>query len=90
MNPIEIDVVVAHVDVDSMQPVFFNDEIAVQTTVEKIENKSFTLCQRIIDLKNNVEKCVCRTVMAGFDFKNNCTKTISEQWRKDIEEYKNN
>ncbi|HPG55816.1 MAG TPA: hotdog domain-containing protein [Candidatus Enterocola sp.] len=54
MNPIEIDVVVAHVDVDSMQPVFFNDEIAVQTTVEKIENKSFTLCQRIIDLKNNV------------------------------------
>lgn len=54
MNPIEIDVVVAHVDVDSMQLVFFNDEIAVQTTVEKIENKSFTLCQRIIDLKNNV------------------------------------
>ena len=41
MNPIEIDVVVAHVDVDvdSMQPVFFNDEIAVQTTVEKIENE---------------------------------------------------
>ena len=25
--------------------------------------------------------------MVGFDFKNNCTKPISEKWRQSIEEY---
>lgn len=83
----EVDIVVAHIDVDFISPVFLTDEIAVQTRVETIGNKSFSLKQRIIDTKNGQEKCVCRTIMVGFDFQNNCTKPISDKWRQSIEEY---
>ena len=83
----EVDIVVAHIDVDFISPVFLTDEIAVQTRVESIGNKSFSLKQRIVDTKTGLEKCVCRTIMVGFDFKNNCTKPISEKWRQSIEEY---
>lgn len=83
----DVDIVVAHIDVDFLAPVFLSDEIVVQTRVESIGNKSFSLKQRIVDLHSGQEKCVCRTVMVGFDFKNNCTKSISDKWRQSIEEY---
>lgn len=83
----DVDIVVAHIDVDFISPVFLSDEIAVQTRVESIGNKSFSLKQRIVDLNSGQEKCICRTVMVGFDFQNNCTKPISEKWRHSIEEY---
>ena len=82
--PDEIDIVVAHAEVDFIMPVFLTDEIAVQTTVRDIGNKSFELMQRIIDTKNNVVKCRCKTIMVGFDFKNNCSIPISQKWRDAI------
>lgn len=82
--PKEIDIVVAHAEVDFIMPVFLTDEIAVQTMVSEIGNKSFELIQRIIDTKNNIVKCRCKTVMVGFDFKNNCSKPISQAWRDAI------
>ena len=60
--PKEIDIVVAHAEVDFIAPVFLNDEIAVQTTVSEIGNKSFELIQRIVDTKNNITKCFCKTI----------------------------
>lgn len=85
--PKEIDIVVAHAEVDFIMPVFLTDEIAVQTMVSEIGNKSFELIQRIIDTKHNIVKCRCKTVMVGFDFKNNCSKPISDTWRNAISAY---
>ena len=82
--PDEIDIVVAHAEVDFIMPVYFTDEIAVQTTVRDIGNKSFELMQRIIDTKHNVVKCRCKTIMVGFDFKNNCSIPSSQKWRDAI------
>jgi acyl-CoA thioester hydrolase len=85
--PTEVDIVVAHAEVDFIAPVFLSDEIAVQTMVSEIGNKSFELMQRIIDTKHNIVKCRCKTVMVGFDFKNNCSKPISDEWRNAISAY---
>ena len=82
--PKEIDIVVAHAEVDFIAPVFLNDEIAVQTTVSEIGNKSFELIQRIVDTKNNITKCFCKTIMVGFDVKTNTSKPISDEWREAI------
>lgn len=79
-----IDIVVAHAEVDFITPVFLHDEIAVQTSVSKIGIKSFELVQQIIDTKTNMIKCFCKTIMVGFDFKNNCSKPISDEWREAI------
>lgn len=87
VKPKEVDIVVAHIEVDFIEPVFLHDRIAVQTTVSHIGNKSFSLMQRIIDEETGREKCVCTTVMVGFDFNTNTTKPISDDWREAIESY---
>lgn len=84
MLPSDIDVVVAHLDVDFLSPIFLTDTVEVQTMVEKIGTKSFTLLQRIVCSDTNEVKCVCRTVMVGFDFKTNSSKPISDKWRTAI------
>ena len=83
----DIDVVVAHVEVDFLSSVFLTDEIEVQTAVSEIGNKSFILVQRIVETATNKVKCFCKTVMVGFDFKTQATIPISGEWRKAISEY---
>lgn len=87
--PSDIDVVVAHIDVDFISPVFLTDSVEVQTMVEKIGNKSFTLLQRIVCSDTKLVKCECRTIMVGFDFKKNESKPISDKWREAIARYEN-
>ena len=82
--PKEVDIVVAHAEVDFIAPVFLNDQIEVQTTVSEIGNKSFELIQRIVDTKNNITKCFYKTIMVGFDVKTNTSKQISDEWREAI------
>ena len=82
--PKDIDIVVAHVEVDFIAPVFLTDDITVQTAVCEIGNKSFELLQRIVCANTQAVKCVCKTIMVGFDFKNNESKLISVDWRQSI------
>lgn len=83
----EIDIVVAHAEVDFIEPVFLTDEIAVQTRVSHMGNKSFTLEQQIVDEKSGGIKCKCTTIMVGYDFGSKETKTISNVWRKAAAKY---
>lgn len=83
----EIDIVIAHAEVDFMEPVFLKDEILVQTTVATIGNKSLTMVQRIVCAQTQRVKCVCKTIMVGFDFEHNTAKTISQKWRDAIGQY---
>jgi acyl-CoA thioester hydrolase len=84
INPKEVDIVVAHAEVDFFAPIFLSDEIAVQTTVSDIGNKSLTLVQRIVETNTNIIKCICKTIMVGFDLKTQSSKPISDEWRKAI------
>ena len=83
----DIDIVVVHAEVDFLAPVFLTDEIEVQTTVSGIGNKSFTLLQRIVETSTGKVKCVCKTVMVGFDFETQASINISDKWRKTIAEF---
>ena len=83
----DIDIIVAHAEVDFLSPVFLSDEIEVQTAVSEIGNKSFILAQRIVDIAANTVKCFCKTVMVGFDFKTQTSIPISEEWRKAISKF---
>lgn len=83
----EIDIVVAHAEVDFIEPVFLTDEIAVQTKVSHIGTKSFSLEQQILDLHSGSIKCKCTTIMVGYDFKNKRTIPISKEWRRCIGKY---
>ncbi|MDR1592283.1 MAG: acyl-CoA thioesterase [Prevotellaceae bacterium] len=83
----EIDIVVVHAEVDFLAPVFLTDEIVVQTAVCAIGQKSFTLVQRIVDVTTGAVKCVCSTVMAGYDATTKRSKEISDVWREAISRF---
>ena len=83
----DIDIVVAHVEVDFLAPVFLSDEIEVRTTVSDIGNKSFALAQCIAETATGKVKCFCKTIMVGFDFNTQASIPISDEWRQAISEY---
>lgn len=60
-------IVVANINADFLAPVFFSDELYIETKVVHVGHKSFTLLQRAVNKASGVLKCQCRTVMVGYD-----------------------
>lgn len=63
----KLGVVVANINADFLAPVFFSDEIEIETTVIHLGHKSLTLLQRAVNKADGQLKCQCRTVMVGYD-----------------------
>lgn len=83
----EVGVVIANIQVSFLLPVFPGENVAVQTAVTEIGNKSFKLLQHLIDCDTNEVKCICQTVMVGYDAKTKTTYPISDAWRKAFNVY---
>ena len=66
-QPAAIDELVANINADFLAPVFFSDELIIETAVIHIGNKSLTLLQRATNKASGVLKCQCRTVLVGYD-----------------------
>ena len=60
-------IVVANINADCLAPVFFSDDLIIETTVIHLGHKSFTLLQRANNKASGVLKCQCPTVMVGYD-----------------------
>ncbi|WP_300729393.1 thioesterase family protein [uncultured Bacteroides sp.] len=63
----DLGIVVANINADFLAPVFFSDELVIDTAVVHLGHKSFTLLQRAYNKASGVLKCQCRTVMVGYD-----------------------
>ncbi len=86
----EVGVVIGHIEVSFLLPVYPDENVAVQTAVVEIGNKSFKLLQHLVDLDTNEIKCICNTVMVCFDAKTKATRQISDEWRKAMADFEMN
>lgn len=86
----EVGVVIANINVSFLLPVFPGENVAVETAVIEIGNKSFKLFQQLIDLDSNEVKCICHTVMVCYNAKTKTTSSISDVWRQAIADYEEN
>ncbi len=86
----EVGVVIGHIEVSFLLPVYPGENVAVETAVVEIGNKSFKLLQHLIDLDSNEVKCVCHTVMVCYDAKTKATHPISAEWRKAMANFEGN
>lgn len=80
-------VVVVNINCDFYEPSFLNEKLEVMTQTTHIGEKSITLEQRVVNSTTGAVKCLCRTVMAGFDPKTLQSASIPDQHRKAIEAY---
>lgn len=86
----EVGVVIANIQVSFLLPIYPEEAVAVQTAVVEIGDKSFKLNQQLIDTVTNEVKCICQTVMVGFDAKTKRTISISDEWRSLIADFEGN
>jgi acyl-CoA thioester hydrolase len=86
----EVGIVIADIHVSFLLPVYPGENVAVETAVFEVGNKSFKLYQQLIDLDTNEVKCICKTVMVCFDAKTKSTRQISPEWRKAIADFEEN
>lgn len=80
-------IVVVHLDADFLSQIFATDQVAVQTAVTEIGNKSFRLVQRMIDTNTGEVKCIGTSVMVAFDLEKHESKPLTEEWVQAICEY---
>lgn len=80
-------IVVANIQADFITPVFYPDEIDIETSVVRLGNKSFTLVQRAVNTRTKAIKCQCRTVMVCFDTATNESIAIPDDFRNMVEAY---
>ena len=86
----EVGVVIGHIEVSFLLPVYPGENMAVQTAVVEIGNKRFKFLQHLVHLDNNEIKCICNTVMVCFDAKTKTTRQISDEWRKAMADFEMN
>lgn len=80
-------VVVANTNCDFYKPVFFDDTIAVVTTIISLGKKSFKIEQRIINAKTHRTHARCITVMAAYNPETLKSGEVSQTWIANAERY---
>lgn len=79
--------VVANINADFLAPVYFTDDLVIETTVLHLGNKSFTLLQRAVDKDTKEVKCQCRTVMVAFDIEQQLPIPIPQDYKESISKF---
>lgn len=80
-------IVIAHIDVDFLAPVFYKEQIAVDTKIIKIGTKSVTFLQQIRNTLTNEIKCRCRSVAVTYNPKELKAMKVPQIWRDSISDY---
>lgn len=71
-------------------PVRIEDQITVETSIEKIGNKSITFWQQIVEKSTRKVKSDCRSILATFNAMNNESIPVPEKWRETIQKHESN
>ncbi len=79
----QLRIITAATNTSYIGQVRFDYEIQVRTTCEKIGNKSFTLLQQILHGEEILTES--RSAMVCFDFEEQISVAIPDQWRSRIE-----
>ncbi|WP_029905250.1 thioesterase family protein [Prevotella sp. 10(H)] len=80
-------IVVAHIETDFFSPIYYREEIAVDSKVTKLGEKSGVFLQQIRNTKNGEIKCRCKTVFVTYDAHTQSSMPVPDVWRKIISEY---
>ena len=78
---------VASIHADFIEPIFYEDQIVVETRVSRLGNKSFTLQQRAVNQVTERVVCQAETVMVCVDLKKGHSVEIPDSYRHAIEQY---
>ena len=81
--------VVVNLNADFFFPVYYGDEIVVETCISHIGSKSFTLAQRAVNQKTGQTVCQCQTIMVCFSLEAQESVEVPQEFRDAIKNFEN-
>ena len=82
-----VSAVIVHIDCDYFSPAYFEEPLVVSTTIVSVSQRSFRMEQRVVNDVTGQTKCVCTTIMAGFDPKTAVGRPLDRFWVEHVERY---
>lgn len=80
-------IVVARIEMDFLEPVFYKETIAVDSKIIKVGTKSAVFLQQIRNTLTNAIKCRCISVVVTYNPTTKESMSIPEIWRRGISEF---
>ncbi|MDR1883696.1 MAG: acyl-CoA thioesterase [Prevotella sp.] len=77
-------IVVAHIEIDFFSPVYYRENIVVDSKVTRLGDKSGTFLQQIRNVKTGEIKCRCESVFVTYDAHTHSSMPIPGVWRQSI------
>lgn len=82
-----VPIVIVNINCNFFSPTYIDENIVCLTAVTRISERSLSLEQRIVNEDTGDVKCVCTSVMAGFDSKTATGAPIDPVWAKAIKDF---
>jgi acyl-CoA thioester hydrolase len=83
----EIGVILADVHIAYFEPVYFGQSIKVGVHAARLGNKSMTWQQNIVEAESGKELARGEVIMVTYDYKEEKTIPIPQEWREKIVEF---
>jgi acyl-CoA thioester hydrolase len=80
-------IVVARIEMDFIAPVFYKEDIVVESKITKIGNKSAVFLQQIRNIATDEVKCRCSSVVVAYNPKTMSAMPIPEIWRNAMSDF---
>jgi len=80
--PGDMGVILADTHITYLTPIFLEDQIKVGVRVSRIGNKSLTFQHAIVDMAGEVTYATAEVVMVAYDYDQNATVLVPEEWRR--------
>lgn len=87
INWLEGFIVIAHMDVDFLRPIFYKEPITVDSKITKLGEKSGVFLQQIRNTATGEIKCRCESVFVTFDAETQKPVPINHLWRAAISKF---
>ena len=85
----QVAIVVASIKADFLAPIYYPDEIVIQSKITHMGNKSFIIRQRAVNIRTKEIKCEGYTTMVTYDMTNNCSIPLPDDFRAKVEAFEN-
>lgn len=80
-------IVIAHIEADFLSPIYYRENIVVDSKVIKLGEKSGVFLQQIRSITTQEIKCRCTSIFVTYNAETQSSMLIPDVWRKVISEY---
>ncbi|MFV0470335.1 MAG: acyl-CoA thioesterase [Dysgonomonas sp.] len=80
-------IVLARIESDFLLPIFYKENIAVDTKIIRLGNKSGTFLQQLRNVDTDEVKSICKSVFVTFDASAGKSIEIPSEWKAAISQF---